>query len=56
MGWVRKCSKGYKIEKGEADTKKMEYYAKAIRKVQQELKTSGIPTIWPIRSKDAPRI
>jgi hypothetical protein len=41
-GGLRKCWKEYKIEQGEADTKKMEYYTKAIRKFQQELKTSEL--------------
>jgi hypothetical protein len=31
-GGLRKCWKGYKIAKSKTDTKKMEYYAKGIRK------------------------
>lgn len=38
-GGLRKCWKGYKIAKGEADKKKIEFYVKAIRKFRQELKT-----------------
>ena len=37
-GALKKCWQGYKIAKGEWDTKKMEYYAKGIRKFQRELK------------------
>jgi hypothetical protein len=39
-GGLRKCWKGYKIAKSDWDTKKMEYYAKGIRKFQRELKIS----------------
>jgi hypothetical protein len=39
-GGLRKCWKGFKIAKSGGDTKKMEYYAKGIRKFQRELKTS----------------
>jgi hypothetical protein len=39
-GGLRKCWKGFKIAKSDGDTKKMEYYAKGIRKFQRELKTS----------------
>ena len=37
---LNKCWKGFKIAKAEWDTKKMEYYAKGIRKFQRELKAS----------------
>jgi hypothetical protein len=37
-GALKKCWQGYKIAKWEWDTKKMEYYAKDIRKFQRELK------------------
>src|SRR6266581_635332 len=36
-GGLRKCWKGFKIAKVDGDTKKMEYYAKGIRKFQREL-------------------
>lgn len=39
-GGLRKCWKGFKIAKVDGDTKKMEYYAKGIRKFQRELKIS----------------
>ena len=39
-GGLRKCWKGFKIVKSDWDMKKMEYYAKGIRKFQRELKTS----------------
>ena len=39
-GGLRKCWKGFKIAKSDWDTKKMEYYAKGIRKFQRELKIS----------------
>ena len=39
-GGLRKCWKGFKIAKSDWETKKMEYYAKGIRKFQRELKTS----------------
>ena len=39
-GGLRKCWKGFKIAKVDGDTKKMEYYAKVIRKFQRELKVS----------------
>ena len=39
-GGLRKCWKGFKIAKSDEDTKKMEYYAKGIRKFQRELKIS----------------
>jgi hypothetical protein len=39
-GGLRKCWKGFGISKVEGDTKKMEYYAKGIRKFQRELKIS----------------
>ena len=39
-GGLRKCWKGFKIAKVDCDTKKMEYYAKGIRKFQRELKIS----------------
>ena len=37
-GGLRKCWTGFKIAKVDGDTKKMEYYAKGIRKFQRELK------------------
>jgi len=39
-GGLRKCWKGFRIAKVDGDTKKMEYYAKGIRKFQRELKIS----------------
>src|SRR6266705_7120217 len=39
-GGLRKCWTGFKIAKVDGDTKKMEYYAKGIRKFQRELKIS----------------
>jgi hypothetical protein len=39
-GGLRKCWKGFKITKVDGDSKKMEYYAKGIRKFQRELKIS----------------
>ncbi len=39
-GGLRKCWKGFKIAKVDGDTKKMEYYAKGIRKFRRELKIS----------------
>lgn len=39
-GALKKCWKGYKIAKSESDYKKMEYYARGIRKFQRELKVS----------------
>ena len=35
-GGLRKCWKGFKIAKSDGDIKKMEYYAKGIRKFQRE--------------------
>jgi hypothetical protein len=35
-GGLRKCWKGFQIAKSDGDTKKMEYYAKGIRKFQKE--------------------
>jgi hypothetical protein len=40
MGGLRKCWTGFKIAKVDGDTKKMEYYAKGIRKFRMELKIS----------------
>jgi len=39
-GGLRKCWKGYKIAKSEHDYKKMEHYARGIRKFERELKIS----------------
>jgi hypothetical protein len=39
-GALRKCWTGFRIAKVDGDTKKMEYYAKDIRKFQRELKRS----------------
>ena len=39
-GGLRKCWTGFKIAKVDSDSKKMEYYAKSIRKFQRELKIS----------------
>ena len=39
-GGLRKCWTGFKIAKVDGDTKRMEYYAKGIRKFQRELKIS----------------
>ena len=39
-GGLRKCWKGFKIAKVDGDTKKMEFYAKGMRKFQRELKIS----------------
>jgi hypothetical protein len=39
-GGLRKCWKGFRIAKVDGDTKKMEYYAKGIKKFQRELKIS----------------
>ncbi|HET7147345.1 MAG TPA: hypothetical protein VFI73_02490 [Candidatus Nitrosopolaris sp.] len=39
-GGLRKCWKRFKIAKVDGDIKKMEYYAKGIRKFQRELKIS----------------
>jgi hypothetical protein len=44
------CWKGFKIAKSDGDTKKMEYYAKGIRKFQRELKIS----VSDSRPSDAP--
>jgi hypothetical protein len=54
-GVLRKCWKGFRIAKVDGDTKKMEYYAKGIRKFQRELKISVSATICSVRSKDARR-
>jgi len=40
MGGLRKCWTGFRIAKVDGDSKKMEYYAKGIRKFQRELKIS----------------
>jgi hypothetical protein len=39
-GALNKCWKGFKIAKSEWDMEKMFYYAKGIRRLQRELKTS----------------
>ncbi|HET7149014.1 MAG TPA: hypothetical protein VFI73_11000, partial [Candidatus Nitrosopolaris sp.] len=55
-GALRKCWTGFKIAKVDGDTKKMEYYAKGIRKFQRiENICLRILTIWSGRSKDARR-
>ncbi|MFY9871991.1 MAG: hypothetical protein WAK17_19955 [Candidatus Nitrosopolaris sp.] len=40
MGALNKCWKGFKIAKSEFDTNNMFHYAKGIRRLQRELKTS----------------
>src|SRR2546425_12553726 len=39
-GGLRECWKGFRIAKVDGNTKKVEYYAKGIRKFQRELKIS----------------